>query len=106
MARGHDALREDEELRDATIYRLQTVAESTQRLSSELKTAHPRFLGTTSPASGIEPYTPTSGSTSTSSGTSLSDLPNLVRVARVELVLRRHRQGPVRDPGGDLGIDL
>ena len=38
-ARGRGALREDEELRDATIYRLQAVAESTQRLSPELKTA-------------------------------------------------------------------
>ncbi|MHB1555421.1 MAG: hypothetical protein ACYCSX_11430 [Acidimicrobiales bacterium] len=33
--RGRDALSADEELRDATIYRLQTLAESTQRLSPD-----------------------------------------------------------------------
>jgi uncharacterized protein with HEPN domain len=34
------------------------------------------------------------------------DLPNLAQVARVELILRRDRQGPDRDLGMDPGIDL
>ena len=34
------------------------------------------------------------------------DLPTLARVAEVELILRRRRQGQLRDPGSDLGIDL
>jgi hypothetical protein len=40
-ARGKQAVMSDEDLRDATIYRLQTLAESTQRLSPEFKGAHP-----------------------------------------------------------------
>ncbi len=106
-ARGRGALREDEELRDATIYRLQAVAESTQRLSPELKTAHPEI-----------PWDDIAGFRNRAVHAYLGidldivwdiierDLPNLARVARVELILGRHREGQVRDRGSDLGIDL
>ena len=105
--RGRDALREDEELRDATIYRLQTVAESTQRLSPQLKAAHP----------GV-PWDDIAGFRNRAVHAYLGidldivwdilerDLPTLARVAEVELILRRRRQGQLRDPGSDLGIDL
>ncbi len=39
--RGRESLTTDADLRDAALYRLQTLAESTQHLSPELKTAHP-----------------------------------------------------------------
>jgi len=41
MARGRSSLDIDFELRDATMYRLQTLAESTQQLSTAFKEAHP-----------------------------------------------------------------
>ena len=43
LARGRAALNEDFELRDATMYRLQTLAESTQRLSAVFKETHPEI---------------------------------------------------------------
>jgi uncharacterized protein with HEPN domain len=43
--RGRDALYADDEFRDATMYRLQTLAESTQRLSETFKATHPNPLG-------------------------------------------------------------
>lgn len=101
--RGRDALRDDEELRDATIYRLQTVAESTQRLSPQLKSTHPEI-----PWDDIAGFR--NRAVHAYLGINLDivwdiverDLPNLARVARVELVLRR--QGPAQDRGNDLGI--
>ncbi|MBM4047973.1 MAG: DUF86 domain-containing protein [Planctomycetes bacterium] len=41
-AGGRDAFLADTRTQDAVLRNLQTMAESTQRLSSELKTAHPR----------------------------------------------------------------
>ncbi|MCU1492374.1 MAG: uncharacterized protein JWO62_138 [Acidimicrobiaceae bacterium] len=41
--RGRDALSTGEDLRDATVFRLQTLAESTQRLSFQFKSAHPEI---------------------------------------------------------------
>ena len=41
--RGKEAFLSDPDARDATIYRLQTLAESTQRLSAEFKAAHPEI---------------------------------------------------------------
>ena len=41
--RGKEAFLSDPDPRDATIYRLQTLAESTQRLSAEFKAAHPEI---------------------------------------------------------------
>lgn len=41
--RGREALDSDFEIRDATMYRLQTLAESTQRLSDNFKEAHPEI---------------------------------------------------------------
>lgn len=41
VARGERALDADEDLKDATLFRLQTLAESTQRLSKEFKETHP-----------------------------------------------------------------
>ncbi len=38
--RGKEAFLADADIRDATLYRLQTLAESTQRLSQELKARH------------------------------------------------------------------
>ena len=43
LQRGRTALDADFELRDATMYRLQTLAESTQRLSSSFKASHPEI---------------------------------------------------------------
>ena len=40
VSRGRAALDTDEDLRDATIYRLQTLAESTQRLSASFEEQH------------------------------------------------------------------
>ena len=39
---GKEKFLSDPDVRDATIYRLQTLAESSQRLSTGFKTAHPR----------------------------------------------------------------
>jgi uncharacterized protein with HEPN domain len=41
--RGKEVFLSDADVRDATIYRLQTVAESTQRLSSDFKSRHPEI---------------------------------------------------------------
>jgi hypothetical protein len=68
--RGKEISLTDADVRDATIYRLQTLAESTQRLSTEFKSRHPRSRGMTSPDFGIEQYTGTWVSTSKSCGTS------------------------------------
>jgi uncharacterized protein with HEPN domain len=38
---GKEKFPSDADVRDATIYRLQTLAESTQRLCTEFKIAHP-----------------------------------------------------------------
>lgn len=38
--RGKEGFLADADIRDATLYRLQTLAESTQRLSQELKARH------------------------------------------------------------------
>lgn len=43
LARGRPSLDADFELRDATMYRLQTLAESTQHLSQAFKDAHPEI---------------------------------------------------------------
>lgn len=103
--RGREALTTDEDLRDATIYRLQTLAESTQRLSPDLKAAHPEI-----------PWADVAGLRNRLVhgylGVNLDivwdiverELPALARMARVELTLRRSRERPGRDPGEDLGI--
>ncbi|MCL6091681.1 MAG: DUF86 domain-containing protein [Actinobacteria bacterium] len=91
--RGRDALHEDEELRDATIYRLQTLAESTQRLSPELKAAHPEI-----PWDDIASFR--NRAVHGYLGINLDivwdivehDLPNLARTAHTELSLRRQRE--------------
>lgn len=43
VARGRADLDRDAELRDATLFRLQTMAESAQRLSVEFREAHPEI---------------------------------------------------------------
>ena len=105
--RGREALTTDEDLRDATIYRLQTLAESTQRLSPDLKAAHPEL-----------PWTDIAGLRNRLVhgylGVNLDivwdiverELPALARMAQVELTLRRSRERPGRDPGEDIGIGL
>jgi len=105
--RGREALTTDEELRDATIYRLQTLAESTQRLSPDLKAAHPEI-----------PWADIAGLRNRLVhgylGVNLDivwdiverELPALGRMARVELTLRHFREGPGRGLGEDLGIGL
>jgi len=107
VRRGRDALREDEELRDATIYRLQTLAESTQRLSPELKAAHPEI-----PWSDIAGFR--NRAVHAYLGIDLDivwdiverELPGLARMARLELTLREQREQASRDLGDDLGIGL
>lgn len=43
VRRGKPMFVSDADARDATVYRLQTLAESTQRLSDEFKAAHPEI---------------------------------------------------------------
>jgi uncharacterized protein with HEPN domain len=43
VTRGRTSLDADPDLRDATLFRLQTVAESTQRLSDGFRAAHPEI---------------------------------------------------------------
>jgi uncharacterized protein with HEPN domain len=105
--RGREALTSDEDLRDATIYRLQTLAESTQRLSPDLKTAHPEI-----------PWADIAGLRNRLVhgylGVNLDivwdiverELPALARMAGVELTVRRSRARSGRDLGEDLGIGL
>ena len=105
--RGRDTLRADEELRDATIYRLQTIAESTQRLSPELKASHPEI-----------PWGEIAGFRNRAVHAYLGidldivwdiiehELPGLARVARVELSLRKQHDRPARARGDDLGLGL
>jgi uncharacterized protein with HEPN domain len=106
-ARGKQALMSDEDLRDATIYRLQTLAESTQRLSSEFIGAHPEV-----PWDDIAGFRNRAvhGYRDVKLDIVWSiierDLPELARCVRVELGLRRERAGPVqkRDTGLDIGF--
>lgn len=105
--RGRDALRTDADFRDATIYRLQTLAESTQRLSSALKASHPEI-----------PWDDLAGFRNRVVhgylGINLDivwdiverDLSPLVQVARVELAIRRTREREARHLGDDLGRGL
>ncbi len=105
--RGRDALTTDEDLRDATIYRLQTLAESTQRLSPQLKASHPEI-----------PWDDIAGFRNRAVhgylGVNLDivwdiverDLPALARVARVELALSKAREGRGHDLGDDLSLGL
>ena len=105
--RGRDALRADEELRDATIYRLQTLAESTQRLSPELKESHPEI-----PWGDIAGFR--NRAVHAYLGIDLDivwdiiehELPRLARVARIELSLRIERERPTRDLGNTLDLGL
>ncbi len=50
---GKDKFLSDPDVRDATIYRLQTLAESSQRLSNAFKNAHPEVPWMTSEGSAI-----------------------------------------------------
>lgn len=105
--RGREALTTDEDLRDATIYRLQTLAESTQRLSSDLKAAHPDI-----------PWADIAGLRNRLVhgylGVNIDivwdivehELPALARMAQAELNLRHLREGPGRDLDEGLGIGL
>lgn len=103
--RGREAMTTDEDLRDATIYRLQTLAESTQHLSVGFKEAHPEI-----------PWDDIAGLRNRLVhgylGINLDigwdvlerDLPSLARTVRIELTLRRSRERPGRGRGDDLGI--
>ena len=83
------------------------MAESTQRLSPQLEAGHPEV-----------PWDDIAGFRNRAVHAYLGidldivwdilerDLPTLARVAEVEPILRRRRQGQLRDPGSDLGIDL
>jgi uncharacterized protein with HEPN domain len=107
ISRGRRALSEDDELRDATIYRLQTLAESTQRLSRALKAAHPDI-----------PWDDIAGFRNRAVhgylGINLDivwdiiehDLPNLARVANAELAQRRQPEQATHELGDDFGIEL
>ena len=105
--RGRDALSADGELRDATIYRLQTLAESTQRLSPELKASHPEI-----PWGDIAGFR--NRAVHAYLGIDLDivwdiiehELPGLARVARIELSLPEQHERPTRDLGEDLGLGL
>lgn len=102
--RGREALGADAELRDATLYRLQTLAESTQRLSFGLKASYPDI-----------PWEDIGGFRNRVVhgylGVDLDiiwdvvrrDLPALARMARTELTLRGRRP-PDRDLDDGLGL--
>ncbi len=105
--RGRDALATDEDLRDATIYRLQTLAESTQRLSPQFKESHPEI-----------PWADIAGFRNRAVHGYLGvdidivwdiierDLPALARMARLELTLSKAREAQSRELGDDLGLGL
>jgi len=92
-------------LRDATIYRLQTLAESAQRLSSAFKEQHAEI-----------PWDRVAGFRNRMVHGYLDvdrdivwaiidhDLPELARCVRAELDLRREREGLTR--GRDTGMDI
>lgn len=106
---GRDRFDREADVRDATTYRLQTLAESTQRLSDEFKDAHPgipwkdisRFRNRAVHGYlGIDP--------DIIWDIVESDIPALGRCVNDELDRRRvrpgHEQG--RDLGDDLGLEL
>lgn len=92
---GRERLRTDDDLRDATLYRLQTLAESTQRLSPGLKASYPTI-----------PWDDITGFRNRIVhgylGVNLDivwdilerDLPELARMARHELALRSSPKSP------------
>lgn len=100
-------LEADETLRDATLFRLQTLAESTQRLSSGFMDHHPEI-----PWERIAGFRNrvVHGYLDVRSDIVLAivehDLPKLALCIREELAIRkqRERSGPERDTG--MGLDL
>lgn len=97
----------DENLRDATIFRLQTMAESTQRLSDTLKRAHEeipweRVAGFRNRV--VHGYLDVN--LDVVWGIVQHDMPSLARCVRSELAQRKGREGPGRDQEPDLGIGL
>jgi uncharacterized protein with HEPN domain len=104
---GWGALDADVDLRDATIYRLQTLTESTQRLSSAFKEQHPEI-----------PWNRVAGfrnrmvhgylevDLKVISAIIERDLPPLAQCVRAELGLRlqRERDERERDTGRDIGF--
>jgi uncharacterized protein with HEPN domain len=104
-ARGKQAVISDADLRDATIYRLQTLAESTLRLSPEFKSAHPEV-----PWEDIAGFRNRAvhGYRDVKLDIVWSiierDLPELARCVRVELGVRREREGSARER--DTGLDI
>lgn len=103
--RGRRALDNDEDLRDATVYRLQTLAESTQRLSPDFKDGHPEI-----------PWERIAGFRNRMVHGYLDvdrnvvwaiierDLPALAQCVRAELGLRRDHEPPGHEP--DTGLDI
>lgn len=104
LLRGRAALDSDFELRDATLYRLQTLAESSQRLSS-FKQAHPEI-----------PWNDIAGFRNRVVHGHLTidldivwdiverEVHPLGQCARLELGRRREPEGPKRRTGLDLGL--
>lgn len=95
-------LESDETLRDATLFRLQTLAESTQRLSSDFKEKHPEI--TWEQIAGFRNRV-VHGYLDVRSDIVWAiverDLPKLARCIREEVQLRNRRShpGPERDTG-------
>jgi uncharacterized protein with HEPN domain len=107
VSRGRAALDTDEDLRDATIYRLQTLAESTQRLSASFKEQHAdipwdRVAGFRNRM--VHGYLDVDRDIVW--GIIERDLPELARCVRVELEVRREQEGPAQrlDTGPDIGF--
>jgi len=104
-ARGRECLATDADLRDATLYRLQTLAESTQRLSPELKVAHPEI-----PWEDIAAFR--NRIVHGYLGVSLDivwditqrDLPELGHLARTEVRRRREMSGLQLNADDELGL--
>ncbi len=104
---GESALEADDDLKDATLFRLQSLAESTQRLSKEFKDTHPeihwdRIAGFRNRV--VHGYLDVR--TDIVWAIIERDLPHLASCVRSELSLRKEtgRSAPDRDPG--LGLDL
>ena len=105
LSRGKGALDSDFELRDATLYRLQTLAESSQRLSASFKEAHPEI-----------PWNDIAGFRNRVVHGYLTidldivwdiverEVHPLGECARFELGRRREREGPKRHTGFDPGL--
>jgi uncharacterized protein with HEPN domain len=94
---GKEVFLSDADVRDATLYRLQTIAESMQHLSSDFKAAHPEI-----PCADIAGFRNRAVHGYLTVSLDIvwdiveRDIPELARCIQAELELRNRRSGPTR----------